>query len=173
MVRRPAIRHGFKYGFRYAVGPLALALAVAALSAGCASVFKQPVVTVESVSLNGIGLRGASLLASLHIENPNGFALETRSLSYLLELQDPDSASRWLELVHDTIDQEIAVAANSSGSVQIPFEFPFRELGPAVRALLESGTFGYRVSGRIAVTRPISRSVPYRKTGRVTLQGAR
>jgi len=143
------------------------------LATGCATVFKQPEVRLENVSLTGIGLQGASLVARLNIDNPNGFDLESRSMTYNLELQDPDSAGKWVPLARDTITQKIEVGGNSAATVEIPIDFTYSELGPAVRALLDRGTFGYRVSGRIDVSKPISRSVPYRKTGRVTLQGAR
>jgi LEA14-like dessication related protein len=150
------------------------ALMIAAtLTSSCASVFRQPEVRLEGVSLSGIGLRGATLVARLHIDNPNGFDLESRSMSYQLELQDPDSAEHWLRLAQDTIEQLIEVNANSANVVEIPIDFSYSELGPALRSLLTRGTFGYRVSGRINVARPIARSVPYRKTGRVTLDGVR
>jgi LEA14-like dessication related protein len=152
---------------------VALALLATALGAGCASVFQRPEVRLESVSLSGIGLRGATLVARLHVDNPNSYGLESRSLSYQLELQDPAAAGHWLPVARDTIEQKIEVAGNSAGIVEIPIDFSYRELGPAVRALLQRGTFGYRVSGRIDVARPISRSVPYRKTGRITLEGVR
>lgn len=150
-----------------------LLVAVAMLGTGCSTVFKQPEVRLENVSLSGVGLRGASLVARLNIDNPNGFDLETRSMTYDLELQDPDSVGKWVPLARDTINQKIEVGSNSAEVVEIPIDFSYNELGPAVRALLDRGTFGYRVSGHIDVTKPISRSVPYRKTGRVTLQGAR
>ena len=147
-------------------------VATAAFGAACSSVFKQPEVRLENVSLSGIGLRGASLVARLHIDNPNRYDLQTRSMTYNLELQDPDSASVWVPLARDTITQQIEVRGHSAEVVEIPIDFSYNELGPAVRALLQRGTFGYRVSGRIEVSKPISRGVPYRKTGRVTLQGA-
>ncbi|NJD09937.1 MAG: hypothetical protein FIB01_05650 [Gemmatimonadetes bacterium] len=154
-------------------GLAAIGIATMVLASGCAAVFRQPDVRLENISLSGIGLRGASLVARLQIDNPNAYDLESRSLIYKLELQDPDSVGRWEPLVQDTISRKLEVNGNSSGIVEIPIEFTYSALGPAVRALLDRGTFGYRVSGRIDVTRPISRSVPYRKTGRVTLQGAK
>jgi len=152
---------------------LAAAGVVLLLGAACAALFRQPEVRLEGVRLAGIGLRGGTLMARLHIENPNDFDLESRSLSYRLELQDPDSSSNWVALAQDTIRQRIAVAAGSAEVVEVPIEFSYGQLAPAVRTLLYHGTFDYRVSGRIEVARPISRSVPYRKTGQITLEGAR
>jgi len=146
-------------------------ITVAAFAAACSTVFRQPQVRLEGVSLSGIGLRGATLVARLHIDNPNSFDLESRSMSYRLDLQDPDSAGHWLRLAEDTIEQKIEVDANSANVVEIPIDFSYAELGPAVRSLLSRGTFGYRVSGRINVARPISRSVGYQRSGRVTLEG--
>ena len=147
-------------------------LALAVLSA-CASVFRQPEVRLEGVRLGGIGLRGATLVARLHITNPNGYDLETRAMTYDLELQDPDTAEHWVRLAQGKVDQKIEVSGNSANIVEIPIELSYSELGQAVRSLLDRGTFGYRVSGRIDVARPLSRSVPYRKTGQITLEGAR
>lgn len=161
-----------RYHFRLATGLLPGALLAAALTAGCSAVFRQPEVRLETVRLAGVGLSGATLVARLHISNPNGFGLETRSMTYELELQDPAAPEAWVRLARDTIDQVISVEGNSAEIIEIPIEFRYRELGPALRSLMGSGEFGYRVSGRINVVRPLSRSVPYRKTGRVTLEGA-
>ena len=75
--------------------------------------------------------------------------------------QTPRTA--WVPLAQDTIVQKIECGAHSTDVVEIPIEFSYNELGPAVRALLDRGTFGYRVSGRIDVSRPISRAC---RTGR-------
>jgi len=111
------------------------------------------------------------LVARLHITNPNSYGLETRSLSYDLELQDPDSAQKWVRLTQGTVDQTIEVGGDSQTVVEIPFEFRYSELGPAISSLMERGTFRYRVSGKVAVARPLSRTVPYRKTGEIKLDG--
>jgi hypothetical protein len=87
----------------------------AVLAAACSSMFRQPEVRLESVSLSGIGLRGASLLARLNIDNPNGFDLESRSMTYQLDLQDPDSAEHWVRLAQYTLEQKISVDAHSAG----------------------------------------------------------
>lgn len=152
---------------------LALALAGSVAAGGCSHVFRQPEVRLESVRLGGVGLRGATLVAQLHITNPNGFDLAARSFTYDLELQDEDNGGDWVRLAQGTIDQKLEVTENSAKVVEIPIEFRYSDLGPAVRSLIDRGTFGYRVSGSIQVQEPLSRTVPYKKTGRVTMSGVR
>ncbi|HSJ15587.1 MAG TPA: LEA type 2 family protein [Longimicrobiales bacterium] len=152
---------------------ISLPLAGLALLAACSSVFRQPEVQLQSVRVGGIGLRGATLVAQLHIDNPNSFGLETRSFTYDLQLRDGDRSEEWLPLASGTIDERIQVDGRSSKLVEIPIEFAYSDFGPAVRSLLDRGTFDYRVSGRVEVREPMSRSVPYRKSGKVTLQGVR
>src|SRR5690606_3880000 len=73
---------------RYRPMLAALVLPVAFLTA-CSGALKQPEVRLESVSIGGVGLRGATLYADVHVTNPNGFDLETRQLTYDLQLPDP------------------------------------------------------------------------------------
>lgn len=149
------------------------ALPVVALlfAAACASVFREPDIELRGIRLGGIGLRGATVVALLHVENPNSFGLRTDSLTYDLELRDRDASDDWLRLATGTIGQRLEVDGNSEQLLEIPIEFSYSDLGPAVRSLLDRGTFDYRVSGRVQVSEPIRRLVPYRKSGRVTLQG--
>jgi LEA14-like dessication related protein len=150
-----------------------VALITLGAGAACASVFRAPEVQLQSVRLGGIGLRGATVVAQLYVENPNSFGLETRSLSYDLELRDRESSEEWLRVAAGTIDQKLQVDGRSERVVEIPIEFSYSELGPALRSLLDRGTFDYRVSGQVQVSEPLSRTVPYRKSGRVTLQGVK
>lgn len=146
-----------------------LSLAAALLVAGCSSMFKEPEVRLDGVRMAGVGLRGATLVARVHISNPNGFDLATRALTYDLELQDTEDGGEWVRLAQGTLSEPIQVGRNGSTVVEVPIEFRYSDLGPAVRSLLDRGTFGYRVSGRVELQEPISRTVPYRKSGRVAM----
>jgi hypothetical protein len=53
--------------------------------------------------------------------------------------------------------------------VEIPVEFRYAGIGTAARALLDSGTFNYRISGTVAVERPIRTDLPYRHSGTASL----
>lgn len=151
----------------------AAVLAGVLVMGACSSIFRQPEVRLDGLRMSGIGLRGATLVARLHISNPNDFGLATRAFTYDLELQDADSAGEWIRLAQGNVEQEIEVGGKAAKTVEIPIEFRYSDLGPAVKSLIDRGTFAYRVSGRIEVQEPLSRSVPYRKTGQVSLEGVK
>ena len=149
------------------------ALIVPALlfAAACSSAVRQPEVRLESMRVGGIGLRGGTLYAQVHIDNPNGFEIETRSVTYDLQVEHPDSAGRWVSFSQGTVDDPIRVGGNSSTVVEIPIQFRYDDLGGAVRSILDTGTFNYRVSGDVQLSEPIGRRIPYAKTGIVSLGG--
>lgn len=148
----------------------ALALA---LLAGCSSVVQQPRVSLESVRVGGIGLRGGTLYAQVHVSNPNGFDLEARSLTYDLQVADPDSAGHWVTFSQGTVQEPIRVQSNGSTVIEVPIQFRYDDFGGAVRSILDTGTFNYRVSGDVNLSEPIGRTFPYSKTGVVSLAGVR
>lgn len=154
-----------------------LSLVVVLLLAGCGTFgFRQPKVTLDSVQLGGLGLRGGTLLVSLRVENPNGFALNAERLRYDLALRDPDEAgdSAWIDFASGTFDQEFSVGARTTETVQIPVEFSYSGLGGAASSILRNGTFHYRANGEVDVGTPIgTRSVPFTKRGTFTMAGTR
>ena len=151
---------------RHALGLLLLPLA-------CSSVVRQPEVRIEDVSVGGIGLRGGTLYAHVHITNPNGFAIETESLTYDLQVPDPNDAGEWVSFSQDTLTERIRVDENSSTVVQVPVQFRYEDMGGALRAIMDTGTFNYRVSGEVRLSEPIGRTIPYAKSGVVSLDGIR
>lgn len=150
-----------------------LALAVGA--AGCGTAFEPPEVRFEGMRLGGVGLRGGTIHAQLYVANPNGFDLETSSLSYDLEVRNGASSGDdgWKRLADGTFDEPIRVGAGESKLVEVPIEFEYAELGSALSAIMDHGTFDYRVRGVAKLRRPIGRDVPYRHTGRVSMAGVR
>jgi len=108
-----------------------LLLAVALLAAGCSAVFRQPVVTVERFRLESLGLRGGTLVARVHVENPNGFDLRTDRLDYTIEVAESDTAEDvvWRPLATGEFLEEVRVPANSAAYVDIPIEFSFGDMG--------------------------------------------
>jgi LEA14-like dessication related protein len=150
--------------------PVAL-LTVSAL-AGCLAGYQQPEVRFDGIRLGGLGLRGGTVYAQLHVLNPNRFSLRTDELSYDLELAGPGDDVDWVRLAQGTFRERIEIEARDSALVEIPIEFAYADLGGAIRSILDRGTLDYRVTGRVRLTDPIDRSIPYRRTGKVTFSDA-
>lgn len=151
---------------------LALVLAMALAVGACTAMFERPRVHLTDVRVGGLGLRGATLIAELAVVNPNRFDVEMEGLTYDLEVSDPDAAGGWTNFARGSWDERLRVRSGDSVSVEIPIEFGYREMGAAVRSMLDRGTFDYRVAGSVEVRDPVRRTVPYRHQGKFTLDRA-
>jgi LEA14-like dessication related protein len=144
-------------------------LVAAALASGCMKVH-EPEVRLAGVRLAGIGLTGGTLQVRLQVVNPNRFALRADGLTYDLALGEPGSeAGDWIPFAQGTFPESLQVPARDSAIIDIPVEFSYRGVGGAIRSLLETGSFRYRVAGVVHVTGPIRRDLPYQRRGVVTL----
>ena len=143
------------------------------LGAACSSVVRQPEVRLESIRVGGIGLRGGTLYAQVYVANPNGFDVETRSVTYDLQVEDPDSAGKWLTFSQGTLNEAIRVRSKGSTVIEVPIQFRYDDLGGAFRSILDTGTFNYRVQGDVRLSEPVGRTVPYSKKGVFTMSGTR
>lgn len=152
----------------------ALAMLLALAASACVPRLRQPEVQLAGVRLGGIGLEGGLLYVRLSVINPNRFALRADGFSYDIDLSDPDDADGgWVDLAEGTFREDLRVAGNDSTIVEIPVRFTYGGLGGVVRSLMSTGTFDYRVSGRVHVQEPLRTAVPYRKRGTVSLAGAK
>ena len=148
---------------------------LAVLVSACSLAFRQPEVTLEGIGVESIGLRGGTLLARVHIANPNGYDLRSDGLRYMLEIAEAasDGEREWREFAEGEYDEEIRVPAGGEVLVEIPIDFSFSEMGGMLRTVLDRGVLDYRVSGTVDVEDPLTRTVPYRHSGQVTLSGVR
>lgn len=149
-----------------------VALAASVLMAACVPKVEQPEVWVAGARLASLGLSGGVIDVRLSIYNPNRFGLRASGLTYDLDFQAPDDGD-WFDFTEGRIEEDLEVAAGDTAVVVVPVEFTYRGLGEVVRGLLDRGTFDYRVSGRVAVERPLQRDISYRHTGTVTPSGVR
>jgi LEA14-like dessication related protein len=152
---------------------LLAALLVALPVAACAGAFRQPEVHFEGIRVGGIGLRGGTLYAQVLVTNPNSFDLETSSLSYDLQVTHPTDPGDWVTLTQGVIEERVRVDRRSSKILEVPVQFRYDDMGGALRSILDTGTFNYRVTGDVRLAEPLSRTFPYRRTGTVSLQGVR
>lgn len=152
----------------------AMILFAATLALGaCSLAFREPQVTLDGFRVGAIGLRGGTLVARVHIINPNGYDLRSDGLRYAIEIADGGSGDdrTWREFAEGEYDEEIRVPAGGDAFVEIPIDFGFSDMSGVLRNVLDRGTVDYRVSGTVDVEDPVTRTVPYRHAGQVTLSG--
>jgi LEA14-like dessication related protein len=147
-------------------------LAIIALSGltGCSHAFREPVVRLASVVPNGIGLRGGSLTAQLEVRNPNRFGLRTDNVSYRFEILDSNkSDTSWVPVTSGSIDKNLEVGSGDRTIIEIPIEFRYEDFGPAMRSVIDRGSFKYRVTGSVDLLEPLKRTIPFKKTDTFSL----
>lgn len=140
-------------------------LATVACSSLGRSVFKEPVVTLRDVRLNGVGLTGGSMDVVLNVYNPNGYNLSATQMTYRLMVDS-------VQFADGLVQQRFDVARNDSNTVRIPVAFTYAGIGEAGRQLLNTGSINYRVAGGLTVATPLGNfTVPYDRTGRFSALG--
>lgn len=160
--------------FPLAARPLLVPLLCLLYTACSGPVFTQPDVTLQSVQIGGLGLRGGTLLVNLRIVNPNRFALNANQLRYELAMGDDGEPgdTTWIDVAQGVYDRAFSVSARDSATVQIPVDFTYSGLGGAATSILRSGTFDYKARGTVDVRTPLgTHNVPFRRSGKVTLLG--
>lgn len=151
-------------------GGAAVLLAVGVTLAGCGSVVEEPVVRFEGLRVGGLGLEGGRVMVQVGVVNPNRFGLHARDVEYDLDLR-ATGGEEWIDLAEGVYAEEIAVGARDSVIVEIPVEFTYRQLGPALRSMMNRGSVDVRVEGSVQLTDPVGRRIPFRRQQSVTLSG--
>ena len=147
----------------------AAVLATTALASACSSVVKEPEVRLDNIGIGSIGLDGGTLRVRLNVVNPNSFGLQADGLSYLIEVaEDAEDGEAWDTLSVGSYEERITIEADDSAFVEIPVRFRYRDLGTAITSLISSGTFDYRISGRVRMREPMRREFPFHRTGNIS-----
>ena len=146
------------------------ATAAIAITAGCSALgrqaFKEPIVRLQDVHLNGVGLTGGNLDVRLSVYNPNGYRLDATRMSYNVLVGDS------VRFATGTVDSRFTVNGNDSSVVTIPVNFTFAGVGSAGRQLLNTGGVSYRVNGDVTVGTVVGNFTgPYSSTGRFNALG--
>jgi LEA14-like dessication related protein len=144
--------------------------AAVAITAGCSALgrqaFQQPVVRLQSVRVNGVGLTGGNLDVRLSVYNPNGYRLDATRMTYNVLVGDS------VQLATGIVETRFTVDGKDSSVVPIPVNFTFAGIGAAGRQLLNSGGVNYRVQGDVTVGTVVGNfAVPYSATGRFNALG--
>ncbi len=147
-------------------------LLVSVLASACTTV-RRPEIELTGVRLGGVGLRGATLVAELQIDNRNDFDIETDSIMYRLFANTSAEGTQWEPVLQRTFTQRIVVPEEEVTLVEIPIEFNYSEVSGAARTILQRGILNYRIEGQAFVRQPMRRAIPFKHTGSVSLSGAR
>lgn len=159
--------HVIKKGMMRTLGRRILLLtAISGLMTAC---MRAPTVDVTGVRLGGIGFRGITLIAQLSVDNPNRFALETDSITFVLEARDPTQPGSWTPVTSGTNTQHFRVEKQSAAPVEIPIQFGYSGLSMPVRSIIENGMLNYRVSGAVFVRKPLRKTIPFSEEGNLAV----
>ena len=147
------------------------AVAAAMMGAsGCSAIgrqaFQQPVVRLQDVRVNGVGLTGGNLDVRLSVYNPNGYRLDATRMTYNVLVGDS------VQFATGSMDSKFTVSGKDSNIVTIPVNFTYSGIGAAGRQLLNTGGVNYRVAGDVIVGTVVGNfTVPYSSTGRFNALG--
>jgi LEA14-like dessication related protein len=135
---------------------LALALALAALAAGCAglkdiarSTIQEPKISFRSASVQSLDFDGATVALLFDLSNPNSFGLELARAGWAVEVDGTRIAA-------GDMPGGLAIPASGTAPVTLPVHVRFRDV-PGIASLLTSGKdeVPYQVSGTIGVKTPL------------------
>jgi LEA14-like dessication related protein len=141
------------------------------VSLAACSRMEPPTVEPTGVRCSGIGLRGATLLVDLRVENPNTFAIEIDSITVAFEASNPSEPGTWTPVTHGASREKLVIEGGGHATAAIPVELSYSDLGTPASAILDKGTLNYRINGEVMVREPSHRSTPFSKTGSVSLAG--
>jgi LEA14-like dessication related protein len=132
---------------------------------GCSALgrqaFQQPIVHLQDVRVNGLGLTGGNLDVKLSVYNPNGYRMDATRMSYNVIVGDS------VKFATGTVDDRFTVNSNDSSVVTIPVNFTYSGIGAAGRQLINTGGVNYHVDGDVTVGTVVGNfTVPYSSTGR-------
>jgi len=146
---------------------LVLASAAGLLAGACSLAFQQPSVRVAEVRLAAMALDGGALSVRLEVDNPNGYALESRSFRYALAFADGSSGDpEWSTLAEGRLADTVRVPARGTGAAQITVPFQLASVGTALGRLLRQGELEYRFSGELLAGTPIGdKRIPFDQRG--------
>ena len=144
---------------------LSAATAAIAVVAGCSALgkqaFQQPIVHLQDVRVNGVGLTGGNLDVKLSVYNPNGYRMDATRMTYNVIVGDS------VRFATGAVDSRFTVNSNDSSIVTVPVSFTYTGIGAAGRQLINTGGVNYHVTGDVTVGTVVGNfTVPYSATGR-------
>jgi LEA14-like dessication related protein len=123
---------------------------------------EKPVLSVESVRLVRGDLFHQELMMRMRVQNPNNRELPVRSITYQVEVDGQ-------ELAHGMSGDSFVVPA--LGEAEFDMSVSANMAGMLIKLLGQSNaTVEYRLSGKVALSAGLLRSIPFDQTGRFRWQ---
>ena len=142
-----------------AAGALAPLLMCLMAVTSCSDV-EQPVVTITGVDVHGLSTEGVSLNLIVDVENPNSFGADISELKYRVLLDGTEVATGLQE-------DEVAVPADSTVEVKIPFTIVWSGMDRGLKKLLDGEEHEWRLKGSVKLSKgALSRTFSFSEGGR-------
>ncbi|MEP6733083.1 MAG: LEA type 2 family protein [bacterium] len=143
----------------------AAVVSAVAIMAACSALgkqaFQQPIVHLQDVRVNGVGMTGGNLDVKLSVYNPNGYRMDATRMTYNVTVGDS------VQFATGALDSRFTVNSNDSSVVTIPVSFTYNGIGAAGRQMMNTGGVNYHVNGDVTVGTVVGNfTVPYSAVGR-------
>lgn len=151
----------------------AVLLCVLSLVGACASLVKEPQVSLAQIELASVGITGATARVQLEVHNPNRFSLNARAVEYTLAFdpRDPGDTSAvrdgdWRTMATGRSADPVTLPGGETTPVTVLVPFTYSEIGAAAASLLRDGRLRYRFSGSFTVGSPVGDlRIPFDRNG--------
>lgn len=138
----------------------------AILVTGCALLLKDPVISVEKVSVSSLSLQDLGLDVTLSITNPNALGITLKSLSFDIYYQHE---GEWVFLSHG--EQNGITIKPGENHVTVPVTVNNAELLRSLLGLLMKGEMPIRIKGTAAPDiLGLAPKIPFTHTTTITRQ---
>ena len=135
-------------------------LLICLLAVTSCSEIEQPVVTMTGVDVHGLSTEGVALNLIVDVENPNSFGADIGELKYRVLLDNTEVATGLQE-------NKVAVPADSTVEVKIPFTIVWSGMDRGLSKLLDGEEHEWRLKGSVKLSKgALSRTFNFSEGGR-------
>ena len=141
---------------------------VAMVSLSCATLgrlsFTEPDVSLQEISVTGIGLTGGTFDLIFDVYNPNDYRIRSTRLEVGIDLEGSHFGDALL-------DRPLDLSPTNHSRIVVPVRFEWAGLGAGAKALLTRRAVGYGLTGRVLLDTPLGeKTVALHGTGNVPLK---
>ena len=122
------------------------------LLSGCATLVRQPGVTIKDAGLAGLDASGVDVNLHLGITNPNPFDLSLLKYSYELRVQT-------LPLSTGSLQQAVAFPAGKETELRVPVHLNFADLLRIIRHTSDPDNIPCRITARLQIQTPLGEMI--------------